>query len=545
MKRHSVLLIWAAMFAVLGCAMQPVQAAHHGNPAAVVATSIQVASGCAAVPTSFASGTTIYVNAGGSDSNPGTIGSPVKTIAKAALLVSASGGDTIALQDSGGAFPGYPSDFNTGGAPGLQIQWPAFTRITAAAGSSPSFSGWFRLKDVGKLLVTGISFFGHSNATGDPFISVESDGSPTTTNVVVYANTFASDTVPTMLGWSAAQWQANARASAIRAVATNLTTPEVSCFTANGNTIQGVGSALGDKAMINNASASHSAYISNVLNYIPDDGMTWAGSNVEILFNTVTNDFYVQDFNHNDGIQHQSCNNPNTPFYCDDTGAIINGNTVNELTVPAATIPLYVPCDTNGSQGIDSFDDQVDNATIINNQVAGCATSLIDFYSLTNSTIANNTVAKYVQTGDNGGGCAIDGVAHEAGTPNSSNDTIRNNICANIGVSGTVDVATQSITIDHNLCLLGCFIDYTQSGTGHNISAAGNYAINGGGATNTIISGANTTVFTQYNIATPVYDFNPLTPTSPAIAAGTLTGAPAFPNGAARTAPVNEGALGP
>lgn len=544
--------IVAFILGILLLAIPPAFARHRGNPTPVTPPgNIQVASGCAPVSLSDFTGATLYVNAGGNDANPGTIGSPVQHIGRAALLANPLGRDTIALQDSGGAFPGYPSDFSFGGGgglPGLQIQWPAFTRITAAAGSSPVFSGWFRLKDVGKLLVDNINFFGHSLGTADPFLSVESDASPDSSNVVIYHSTFASDTVPTMLGWTAGQWQSNARAVAIQFVA-SITARETQCMTANGNTVTGVGSGIagvGPKVSINNSNANHVGIFNNIVNYIPDDGITWAGSHIEISFNTVTNHFYVGDGNHNDGIQHQSCNNPSPPFYCVDTDIIINGNYSNELTVPAATLPLYQQCVGDGSQGIDSFDDQVDNAQIINNVVSDCSTNgQIAFYSLTNSLIANNTAIKYVQSGNSGGGCSILAGAHAG--PNSSNDIMRNNICTNITIDGGTDVVTQGITIDHNLCLVGCHINWTVSGTPFNISAPGSYAANSG-ATNVIIAGANTTVINAFDISVPTYDFNPLIPTSPAIGTGTVTGAPTYPNYPTytpRTAPVNEGALGP
>ncbi len=124
---------------VVSCAPQtrPASAAlFSGTGGGVVPpTTIQVYSGCTAVPTTWAA-TTWYVNAGGNDANAGTIGSPFKHIAKAFSV--ASGGDTIDLQDSGGSFPGYPTDFaGAGFNPGIQIQFSSFVRVQPAPGSSP------------------------------------------------------------------------------------------------------------------------------------------------------------------------------------------------------------------------------------------------------------------------------------------------------------------------------------------------------------------------------------------------------------------------
>jgi hypothetical protein len=512
----------------------------------VISNSPQVYPGCAPAPSTW-TGTTYYINAGGNDSNPGTIGSPWKSFTKAlgagTVMVA---GDTLDVQDSGGAYPGYPTDFG-GASPGLQTQFSGFVRVQPAAGSSPILAGWNRLKDVKNILWENLTFQALQNGNA-PFIGVESDGSPNSTQIILYNNTFQSTDKTTALTWNAAQWNANSRSDAI-AISGQNASSNVFCISITHNTIQAVGAnpaGGGDKTMMslvgNNILAAD-----NILNILPDDGIDWAGANIEIARNTITNQFPVADGNHNDNIQHQAGNcSPAT--FCKDTGDVIDGNYGNELTVPAAQLPLYQQCNMNGAQGIDSFDDQIDGAVITNNIVANCSTNgPIAFYSLTNSTIENNTTFKYVQNANDGGGCSILGVAHQSGVPNSSGDTLRNNICANITIDGTVDVVTNSMTIDHNLILLNGTIDATVSGTAHVYSAAGNYAL-GGGATNTITSTANSGVFTAADLSTPLWNFNPIAG-SPAIANGTLPTAsfsqPAYPNGAARTNPVNIGALGP
>lgn len=497
---------------------------------------IEVYPGCTPVPTTWA-GLIRYVSPSGNDSNPGTIGSPMATVHHAAHLSAA--GDSVELlsgnysaQDGPGG--GSEPTSNTG-----------YVRIMPAPGATVTWSGWFRLYDSAYWLIenfSGSSKFQGSGGGSNNF-SVESDSpSAKSINIALYNNDMSSIDDATGQTWSAAQWVANAAQFAVQLdgeTQPQIAPPNVNCVSITYNTIHSTRYGIAFNA--DSILIKH-----NSVDLFGDDGIDYAGSNFEISYNSVTNNFFVNDGNHNDGIQGQTgrCyGGSQAPGdYCTYSHGIIKANYVNELTRPKASVPLSQYCDPsgNGMQGLDDFDEDWDDLKVTDNVVIACATHVISFYSIHHSTIANNTAVESVQ-GSNGGfgGCLLWTQSHETmGTAITSDfNHWWNNICS----SELSDNISNTNTFDHILVLAGGTINWWDNGTSFFTSTPGTYHYGSGGNNIVLTSGSNSTVFTTYNnsVLGPSYDMT-LILGSPAIGAGVLP-APDFPDGTPRTVPVNEG----
>jgi hypothetical protein len=395
-------------------------------------------------------------------------------------------GDTILLMS------GYYGDIDMSGAANT-----AFITVKPVPGATPVLSS-LNFNGSAMWIIQGLTF--RSLASGySAFIQIT--GGPTygsSNNIIIDSNYLASqDNVDT---WLQADWNSYARFSAI---STNggPSSANAQCIAITNNTIKNVRWGV-------TLAADNELVDGNTIDHFGDDAIDYAANNLVISHNTITNNLNIGDGNHNDGMQGQ-------PGYS-VAGTTLNNVTINgNIVIAQTTLSLPFP---GGLQGIDAFDGDWSNMTVINNVVITNATHGMSFYRLHGGLIANNTV---LASGINGTWLGIF-------DPTSNNVIVRNNIVSNIAN----DSYDPTVTFDHNL--VGTQIAWWVTGQSQFLSAPGTY-----GNQNVIDPYGLSQVFKSYNKATLTYDVHLL---AGSLAVGTGNSvAPPDMFGFARPSPVDLG----
>jgi hypothetical protein len=436
------------------------------------------------------------------------LGNPPVQPGDAIMLMSGNYGDIVIGNYN---LPTTNSDFVTvEAAPG---QTPVFTTL----GIDRSNKWVFNAIKVQSLMGT--------NGNTQALVTLTDQGPTYPTTDIIFENMQISSADSTA-GWSQAQWVAQAR-TGVYAIgsAGNGTNgePTTSCISLAGSHIQNVGHG----ALL---AANDFLFTNNVIDYFGDDGIDFAANNLAITHNTIHDNLNIGDGNHEDGMQGQNGPLAAGAAYNAFSNILIDSNLIIRQTDPQLAFPAYL-------QGIDAFDEDWTNVTVTNNVIITSACSGINFASIHNSLIANNTVVEDGLFSVPGCTAAIDvgGATHEG--PLSTNTVVRNNLTSQLNV----DTRDSGVTADHNVvfcCGPGPFISWYVNGAIQYISQPGTYP-NG----NVVDTGGTKGEFVNFNPSTLTYIVM-IKAGAQAIGAGTAAGAPALDIvGFTRTNPYTAGAF--
>jgi hypothetical protein len=403
-----------------------------------------------------------------------------------------------------------------------------FVTVEAAPGQTPVFTTLL-LDRTNKWVFNAIKVQSLNGTNGNTqgLIVLTDQGPSFPTTDIVFENMLVSSADSTA-GWSQAQWVAQARIQGFAAfgLAGNGANgePNTSCITLTGSHIQNV--RVGALLAANNL-----LFTNNVIDHFGDDGIDYASNNLAITHNTIHDNLNIGDGNHEDAMQGQ--NGPLAPGAALNyfSNILIDSNLIIRQTDPQLAFPAYL-------QGIDAFDEDWTNVTVTNNVVVTSACSGINFASIHNSLIANNTVVEDGLFSVPGCTAAIDvgGATHEG--PLSTNTVVRNNLTSQLNV----DTRDSGVTADHNVamcCGPGPEISWYVNGVMQYLTQAGTYT-NG----NIIDAGGVKSEFINFNPSTLTYTVM-IKAGAQAVGAGTAAGAPALDIvGYPRTAPSTAGAYG-
>jgi hypothetical protein len=434
------------------------------------------------------------------------LGSPPVQPGDALMLMSGNYGDIVI-----GAFnlPTTNSDFVT---------------VEAAPGQTPVFTT-LGIERTNKWVFNAIKVQSLLGANGNfqPLVFLTDQGPSFPTTDIIFENMQISSADSTA-GWSQAQWIAQGRngfwAFGLAGNGTN-GEPNTSCISVAGSHIQNVrnGAIL---------AANNLIFTNNVIDHFGDDGIDYAANNLAITHNTLHDNLDLADGNHEDAMQGQNGPLPAGAALNYFSNILIDSNLVVRQTDPQLAFPTYL-------QGIDAFDEDWTNITVTNNVVVTSACNGINFASIHNSLIANNTVVEDGLFPTPGCVAAIDvgGATHEG--PASTNTVVRNNLTSQLNIN----TANIGVTADHNVVLCcgpGPFISWVVNGVAQFLTQPGTY-MNG----NIIEAEGAKGEFVNFNPATLTYTIL-LKSTAQAIGAGTA-GAPTIDiAGVKRTAPYAVGA---
>jgi hypothetical protein len=402
-----------------------------------------------------------------------------------------------------------------------------FVTVEAAPGQTPVFTTLL-LDRTNKWVFNAIKVQSLNGTNGNTqgLIVLTDQGPSFPTTDIVFENMLVSSADSTA-GWSQAQWVAQARwgfvASGLAGNGTN-GEPNTSCVSISGSHITNV--RVGAIFAANNL-----LFTNNVIDHFGDDGIDYAANNLAVTHNTLHDNLNIGDGNHEDAMQGQ--NGPLAPGAALNyfSNILIDSNLIVRQTDPQLAFPAYL-------QGIDAFDEDWTNMTVTNNVVVTSACSGINFASIHNSLIANNTVVEDGLFSVPGCTAAIDvgGATHEG--PLSTNTVVRNNLTSQLNV----DTRDSGVTADHNVamcCGPGPEISWYVNGVMQYLTQAGTYT-NG----NIIDAGGVKSEFINFNPSTLTYTVM-IKAGAQAVGAGTAAGAPALDIvGYPRTAPSTAGAYG-
>ena len=150
----------------------------------------------------------------------------------------------------------------------------------------------------------------------------------------------------------------------------NQVAPYGVCVALTNNTIQNVKSGIG-------TGSNNTLIAGNYINYFTDDGVDFAGSNLLITKNFITNSVENGDGIHRDGMQGQQL--------AAQDNVTITHNMIIRQTNDSNPFP-------GGMQGISSFDGTLSNFTISDNLVITNSPQGIAWYGVKNLTITYNTL---------------------------------------------------------------------------------------------------------------------------------------------------------
>ncbi len=443
----------------------------------------------AAVPTEIYSRTLTVDPVNGDDANDGMT-KPWKTIQTAKL----ASGDKV--QCASGNYGDFGPE---------RLAFNSFVLICAAPGAVPVFS-FINIQSCTYMILRGLTV--RRLASGYlGLISITRDWQDTdipSSNIIIDGCDIAS--TDDASAWTQADWQAKASVYGIFLRGGNAqTSDEGNCITICNNRIRNVGAAIA--GAINNV-----LYYNNQIDYLCGDGIDFAGSNLRMIKNRITNSVEAGDGTHKDGMQGQ-------PGYAPPGYHFQNIFIDNNVVIAKADPNLKFPGDM---QGISAFDQYWDDVTVTNNVVITSTYHGMTWVNSHRLLIANNTVI-----GTNPAAMTWIGVRNAG----SDDIVVRNNICTGI----LNDFYDPSVTFDHDM--VGGQIAWHTAAGPEWISDPGVY-----GDHNTIVTQADLVAnFVKFDPVNCVYDVH-LVLGSPAIGAGALP-APPYPDGTPRVAPVNLGAL--
>jgi hypothetical protein len=397
-----------------------------------------------------------------------------------------------------------------------------FVTIAAAPGETPVLTSIF---------VAGTNYWAFNGlkvqslqgvAIGGYWLVDIDDFSPTypTSNIVLENMTISSQ--DNVAGWSQAQWVANARSGLF--VHTTPGTTATKCIVLAGSHITNVRNGAG-------IAAPQVLFTNNQLDHFGDDGLDYAESNLAITHNSVHDNLNIGDGNHEDAMQGQAgflAPGATVNYF---SNVLIDSNLIIRQTDPHLAFPQYL-------QGIDAFDADWTNVTVTNNVVITSSCYGINFGSIHNSLIADNTVVEDGLFSTPGCIAAIDvgGSTHEGRV--STNTVVRNNLTSQLNV----DTRDSGVAPDHNVamcCGPGPEMSWYVNGVVQYMTKAGTYA-NG----NIIDTGGAKAEFVNFNPAALTYTVL-LKSGAQAIGAGAAAGVPTIDIlGVKRTSPYTVGAYG-
>jgi hypothetical protein len=395
-----------------------------------------------------------------------------------------------------------------------------FVTVEAAPAQTPVLTSLF-VGETNKWVFDGLKVQSLLPAAlgGTALVQIKDGGATLPTSDIVLENMAISST-DNAESWSQAQWVADGR-NGFSALSTAPGT-NTKCVSITGSHITNVkfGASL---------AASQLVFSNNQIDHFGDDGIDYAASNLAITHNDIHDNLDIGDGNHEDAMQGVIGILASGAAVNYFKNVLIDSNLVIRQTDPELSFPTYL-------QGIDAFDSDWTNVTVTNNVVITSACWGIDFSSIHNGLIADNTVVAdglVATPGCAGANVAVGEATHE-GAP-SSNTVVRNNLTSQLEVYNV----NNGVEADHNVIMSGYSpgIIWYVSGVAQYIGKAGTYT-----NSNIIGSGAATSEFADFNPATLTYDVL-LKAGAQAIGAGTATGAPTIDIiGVARKAPYTVGA---
>ena len=395
-----------------------------------------------------------------------------------------------------------------------QVVNPSFVTVEAAPGQAPVFSTLF-IRSTKKWVFKGIkvqSLFGTNNSKL-PLVAVTDQGAALPTSDIILESMQVSSADNTD-GWTQPEWLARARVVGISAKGTDHGA-NTTCVSVTNSHISKV--IFGAEVMANNM-----LFSSNEIDRFGDDGIDYVASNILIAKNYIHDDQVLGNGAHMDGMQ---------GYPGGASNVVIDSNRVIRQTDPKLPFPTYL-------QGIDAFDGDWTNLTVMNNVVVTSACWGIFFSSVHGGKVINNTVVAdglLPQPGNCRPLVVVGDKTHQ-GSP-SSDAIIRNNIANGLNIHNL----DPNMTMDHNICLGingKCqIVTYVGGKLDWGTVKPGIYRdrniIDGRGARS---------MFVNFDPAKFVFDLR-LRPGAPAIGAGNPEGAPPVDiTGAPRRSPVDIGA---
>jgi Right handed beta helix region len=404
------------------------------------------------------------------------------------------------------------------GAYGFRTTNSAFVTIAAVPGQTPVFSS---------LAASASSYFMFSGikvqslgSKGRALINIGDGGATAPTSNIVLYNLDVSSADPSVYAtWTQAEWAANTR-EGIRVVGSE--------NGANTTCVSIVDSHITANHFGLAVFADNMLVTGNEIDHFGDDGIDYGASNILITKNYIHD---VMDWNigaHTDGMQGYPGRPVPPATSVTFKNVVIDSNRVIRQTDPKLPFATYL-------QGIDAFDGDWANLTVMNNVVVTSACWGIGFASVHGGKIINNTV---VSDGliplPCKPGVTVGDKTHD-GLP--SNDVIiRNNIANALNIYS----ANPTMTMDHNICLqikgycqIVTYVDGKQKG----VNKPGEYANH-----NIVERNGAAGMFVGFDPAKFVYDLR-LRPGALAIGAGNSADAPPLDiTGAPRGSSIDVGA---
>jgi hypothetical protein len=404
---------------------------------------------------------------------------------------------------------------------------PAFVTIAAAPGQTPVLASL-------KLSATNMWRFQHLSVQSigeNVAITITDQASQSLTTADIIFESIVVGSPESVDSWTQAQWIANAHKIGVWELSTadGLNTK---CVSFTGGAIYGVRFGAG-------LFAHESLFSNNTIDHFGDDGVDYGANDLIISDNYVHDNLDVGDANHEDCMQgfigplnrSTALKNPKGVPYTAYSNITIKGNRCIRQTDPNLKFPVYL-------QGIDAFDSDWSNLTVVNNVIVTTACWGIAYASVHGGKIINNTVLADGLL-PAAGGCkpivSVGDMSHQ-GLP--SNDVIiRNNIANGLNIYNV----NPNMTMDHNICLTidgRCqIITYLNGKPIWGVSKPGVY-----GDHNIIGGRGAASEFVSFDPAKLVYDVR-LRPQARAIGAGNPAEAPPVDiAGAPRGTPIDAGA---
>jgi hypothetical protein len=395
-----------------------------------------------------------------------------------------------------------------------QVVNPNFVTVEAAPGQTPVFSTLY-IRSTNKWAFNGIkvqSLLGTNN-NRQALVTVTDQGAALPTSDIILESMQVSSADNTD-GWTQPEWLARLRGVGISAKGSDHGA-NTTCVSVTNSHISKV--IFGSEVMANNM-----LFSGNEIDRFGDDGIDYVASNILIAKNYIHDDLNLGNGAHMDGMQ---------GYPGASSNVVIDSNRVIRQTDPKLPFPTYL-------QGIDAFDGDWTNLTVMNNVVVTSACWGITYASVHGGKIINNTVVAdglVPQPGNCKPLVTVGDKTHQ-GSP-SSDVVIRNNIANGLAIYNL----DPNMTMDHNVCLGikgGCqIITYVNGKPNWGVYKPGMH-----GDHNIIDGRGASGMFLSFDPAKFVYDLR-LRPGAPAIGAGNSVDAPSVDiTGASRGSSIDVGA---
>lgn len=381
----------------------------------------------------------------------------------------------------------------------VEISNPSFLTIAGAPGQTPVLTS-LTIAAVNKLAFSGLKV---QNTATSPYqaalVAIGDAGAAYPTSNIVLSNLLISSADSTA-GWTAAQWNSNARDGFSAKSSGSYNTK---CVSMTGSHITNVRNGMV-------AGSNLSVFSGNEIDHFDEDGIDFVGTSLAITKNYI-HDNLMANANHNDAMQGViGAAGPTGHNYAN---ILIDSNKVIRQTNSAPAFPGYL-------QKINAFDEDWTNVTVTNNIVISSGCNGMSWGSVHTGMFANNTV---VNDGliPQSGGCMpniqISDKTHEGSS--SNNVILRNNLTSVLALC----LCAATIEADHNVVLkpaAGPAIAWPVNGVFQYLGNPGTYANN-----NIIDSGGATGEFVNFQPSSLAYNVM-LKAGAQAITGGISTSAP-------------------